>query len=368
MAVTAADAGEDILFERRGALGLITLNRPKALNALTHAMALALEVQLDAWAADERVLTVAIQGAGDRAFCAGGDIRALYEGGRPGRERGRANFAFYADEYRLNWKIHHFPKPYIAIMDGIVMGGGVGVSIHGSHRIATERTVFAMPETGIGLFPDVGATWFLPRLKGETGLWLGLTGARLKGGDAVAGGVCDRLIPSHRVDWLIDWLAEGRWEQEPQGRALNFSGEEEATGGALGGHIAPQKLSDQSAIDRAFAARSLDGLLERLEGMGDDWAEAQRAAIRSKSPTCTALAFRQIRAGAALSFEDCMALEYRLARFCMTHGDFYEGVRATIIEKGGTPAWQPATLEAIDPAVIEAAFAPLGEEELQFRK
>ncbi|MDT8344917.1 MAG: enoyl-CoA hydratase/isomerase family protein, partial [Thermohalobaculum sp.] len=150
----------DILFERRGSLGLVTLNRPQALNALTHAMALMLERQLGAWRDDAAIAAVAIRGAGDKAFCAGGDIRALYDAGRPGGARGRANFGFYADEYRLNAAIKTYPKPYVALMDGIVMGGGVGVSIHGARRVAGERTLFAMPETGIGLFPDVGGTWF----------------------------------------------------------------------------------------------------------------------------------------------------------------------------------------------------------------
>ncbi|MEO1724219.1 MAG: enoyl-CoA hydratase/isomerase family protein [Pseudomonadota bacterium] len=356
----AAAAGE-ILFERRGRLGLVTLNRPKALNALTHAMVLALEAQLDLWAGEPGVEAVAITGTGDRAFCAGGDIRALYEGGKPGGDRGAANFGFYADEYRLNTKIKRFPKPYVSIMDGIVMGGGVGVSIHGSLRIATERTVFAMPETGIGLFPDVGATYFLPRLPGETGLWLGLTGARLKGEAAVRAGLCDDLLPSHKIDWLIDWLAEGRWPRPPEGRTLALCDDEEDS---LAAHVRPAGLPEQAAIDRAFAARSLDGVLDRLEGFGSDWAKAQLAAIHSKSPTCTALAFRQIREGRALGFEDCMRLEYRLARFCMTHGDFYEGVRATIIDKDGAPNWHPSTLESIDDVAIEGAFAPLGVEEL----
>ncbi|MEL7347354.1 MAG: enoyl-CoA hydratase/isomerase family protein, partial [Pseudomonadota bacterium] len=329
--VTAEDAGEDILFEHRGALGLVTLNRPKALNALTHAMALALEAKLDTWTKDDAVQVVAIQGAGDRAFCAGGDIRALYEAGRPGGERGRANFQFYADEYRLNAKIKRFPKPYVALLDGIVMGGGVGVSIHGSHRIATERTVFAMPETGIGLFPDVGGTWFLPRLPGQTGLWLGLTGARLKGEAAVRAGIADFQIPSHRLAWLIDWLAEGRWETAPAGRTLDLGLSDDC----------PQRftqrlgLDEQPAIDRVFAAHGVAGIIDRLEGLGTEWAKGQLATLAAKSPICTEIAFRQIRAGATLSFEECMRLEYRLARFCMMHPDFYEGVRATIIDKDG---------------------------------
>ncbi|MEM6488056.1 MAG: enoyl-CoA hydratase/isomerase family protein [Pseudomonadota bacterium] len=358
-AAAALEAGE-ILFERRGHLGLVTLNRPKALNALTHGMALALHARLDTWAADPAVAVVAIQGSGERAFCAGGDIRALYDAGAPGGERGRANFAFYADEYRLNAAIRRFPKPFVALMDGIVMGGGVGVSIHGSLRIATERTVFAMPETGIGLFPDVGATWFLPRLPGATGLWLGLTGARLKGHQAVQAGICDYLLPSHRLDWQLDWLAEGRWQSPPQGRDLDLAFPQ--TGPQ--DHVRQRGLADQASIDRCFAAGSVEGVLDRLAGLGTDWAEAQAAAIAAKSPTCTALTFRQLRAGATLDFAACMALEYRLARFCMTHPDFYEGVRAAIIDKDGRPAWSPATLAAVDPAVLDGAFAEIGDAEL----
>ncbi|MEL6210837.1 MAG: enoyl-CoA hydratase/isomerase family protein, partial [Pseudomonadota bacterium] len=367
--VTAEDAGEDILFEHRGALGLVTLNRPKALNALTHAMALALEAKLDAWAKDDAVQVVAIQGAGDRAFCAGGDIRALYEAGRPGGERGRANFQFYADEYRLNAKIKRFPKPYVALMDGIVMGGGVGVSIHGSHRIATERTVFAMPETGIGLFPDVGATWFLPRLH-ETnseidpslgaGLWLGLTGARLRAGDAVTFGIADLFCPSSGLEVLIDALAGGRaffgelnWHWPGQPETLDLYGHHGVDLPTQGpGSDYPFEQSITPEIEMAFDAPSLAEILDRLAASQTEWGATQRRIILSKSPTCTEIAFRQIRAGAALSFEECMRLEYRLARFCMTHPDFYEGVRATIIDKDGAPAWSPATLAEVDQAAL----------------
>ncbi|MEM9783613.1 MAG: enoyl-CoA hydratase/isomerase family protein [Pseudomonadota bacterium] len=342
----------EILFETRGKLGLVTLNRPKALNALTHGMALALEAQLDAWADDPTIEVVAIRGSGDKAFCAGGDIRALYDAGRPGGAAGRSNFGFYADEYRLNGKIKAFPKPYVALMDGIVMGGGVGVSIHGSLRVATERTVFAMPETGIGLFPDVGATWFLPRLPGYTGMWLGLTGTRLIGNDTVRAGLCDLMLPAHRIGWLIGWLAEGRWERPPEGRMLTLNTPEEGPQSELR-RLAMQQ---QRAIDRCFGATSIAGILDRLEGANDDWAEMQVAAIRQKSPTCTTIAFRQLRLGATLSFDACMALEYRLARFCMMHPDFYEGVRATIIDKDGAPTWSPAILDAVDGEALDRAF------------
>jgi enoyl-CoA hydratase len=333
---------DDILFERRGRLALVTLNREKALNALTLGMVRALHRQLDAWAADDGVAIVAIRGAGEKAFCAGGDIRALYEAGRPGGDRGRANFEFYHDEYLMNAAIKRYPKPYVALMDGVVMGGGVGVSIHGSLRIATGRTVFAMPETGIGLFPDVGGTFFLPRLPGETGMWLGLTGARLKGADTVTAGVCDRLVEPAEIDRLIESMAEGELPEGGPGTGA---------------------LPEQARIDRAFAGESVEAVLEALGGEGD-WGAAQAGAIRGKSPASTRLAFRQIREGARLSFEECMRLEYRLARFCMTHGDFYEGVRTTLIDKDEAPLWDPPTLAEADDALVAPAFAPLGEEEL----
>lgn len=341
----------DILFERRGALGLITLNRPQAMNALTHDMALRLERQLDLWRDDDAVAVVAIRGAGEKAFCAGGDIRVLYEAGK---EDGSANFPFYADEYRLNVKIKRYPKPYVAFMDGVVMGGGVGVSIHGACRIATERTLFAMPETGIGLFPDVGGTWFLPRLPGELGLWLGLTGTRIKGKDAVAVGVCDAFVASDQIDKQIEQLAEGGWRALGDGRQMAESGLDVSSDG----------FPLQQEVDRHFGGDSLEAVLENLRRSETEWGAKQREIILSKSPYCTRLAFRQIREGAKLDFEDCMRLEYRLARACMTHGDFFEGVRALIIDKDNAPKWSPSTLDAVTDAMVDAAFSDLGDEEL----
>jgi enoyl-CoA hydratase/carnithine racemase len=228
-------------------------------------------------------------------------------------------------------------------MDGIVMGGGVGVSVHGSLRIATERTLFAMPETGIGLFPDVGGTHFLPRLPGQVGIWLGLTGSRLRGADTVAAGVCDRLVQSAGLASLLDTLAAGEVPAPPPGRPA---------------------LEHMDEIGRAFAGDSVESILAALEHAGSDWAARQRASILAKSPTCTRIALRQIRAGASLGFEPCMALEYRLARFCMTQPDFYEGVRAVILDKDNAPQWSPSTLAEADDAHVAPAFAPLGDEEL----
>lgn len=345
---------EDILFERRGALGLVTLNRPKALNALTQDMLRRLHARLEAWAEDEAVACVAIQGAGERAFCAGGDIRALYE---KGVARGRENWSFYWDEYRLNAFIRRFPKPYVAFMDGIVMGGGVGVSIHGSHRVAMDGARFAMPETGIGLFPDVGATCFLPRLPGETGMWVALTGARLDASDCVVGGVCDLRMASADREAALQALAAADYGDSPKA--------------TVGARLSRWKISPdpcalyerRSQIDLCFAGDSVEDVLAALEADGSDWARTQREAILSKSPSSTRIAFRQLREGARMGFEDAMRLEYRLARWCMTHPDFYEGVRATVIDKDGAPRWRPATLEEADDAHVADAFAPLPEGE-----
>lgn len=351
----------EILFEQRGRLGLITLNRPQALNALTHGMILALDAHLSDWSGDDTIDVVAIRGAGEKAFAAGGDIRALYDAGQGGKT-GARNFRFFADEYRLNTKIKRYPKPYIAIMDGIVMGGGVGVSIHGMRRIAGDRTVFAMPETGIGLFPDVGGTYFLPRLPGRVGMWLGLTGARLKTADAVVCGICDFHIPTPVMEELLDALARIEiGDREPMEvidwiiQSLARVPEEDTV---LDQH--------RARIDRCFGGDSVEGILSALDADEHYWAGEQAAAIATKSPTSTRIAFRQIREGATLGFKDCMRLEYRLARYCMTHPDFYEGVRAAILDKDGAPIWSPATLADATEDHVAEAFAPLGPDDLDF--
>lgn len=349
----------DILFETVGRIGLITLNRPKSLNALTHQMALDLERQLDAWAVEPSVEAVVIRGEGDRAFCAGGDTRALYEAGKPGGERGRANFGFFADEYRMNTKIKRFPKPYVALMDGITMGGGVGVSVHGALRVATERTVFAMPETGIGLFPDVGGTYFLPRLPGSLGMWLALTGSRLKGKENVLAGVCDCILESGKLPDLVDFLAHGLDWQGAAGdwrAALARAGLRWDVEG---------ELDYAQDIHFLFSFGSVEMIFEALSNAGSDWAGRQRETILGKSPTSTRIVERQVSMGKDMKFEDCMRLEYRLARYCMTHPDFYEGVRAVLVDRDNAPRWDPPTLAEASEAFVAPAFAPLGEEELR---
>ena len=341
---------EEVLFARHGKSGVITLNRPAALNALTLNMVRLMKPVLSDWAADDAIEHVVIEGAGEKGFCAGGDIRALHDWGKA--EAPEAT-GFYREEYQLNRQIKTFPKPYIALIDGITMGGGVGVSVHGSHRVATEKTMFAMPETGIGLLPDVGGTYFLPRLPGETGAWLVLTGARLRGADSLAAGVATHYTPSENINALKDALAEG--------------GDVEAILAAH--HQAPEGASlpaQQADIDRLFAGDSVAEIVAALEAEmeadGNEWAQAQATAIASKSPTSAAVALKQMRDGIKADFDACMRMEMRAVTRIMALPDFYEGVRATILEKDGAPNWTPQ-------ADINAIFAPLTDAEggeLQF--
>jgi len=337
-----------VLFEKRGAVGLITLNRPKALNALTHGMCLAMKTQLDKWASDPDIGTVVIRGAGDRAFCAGGDIRSLYESGL-----NKTPYAlnFYRDEYILNATIKHYPIPYVALISGIVMGGGVGVSVHGSHRIADETTVFAMPETGIGLFPDVGGSFFLPRLPGETGMYLALTGARLKTPDTLYAGIATHFVPRAKREALIGVLVAGTAPDI----ALRGLHED----------VPDTFLSDhRKSIDAIFAKNSVEDILAALDADHTDWSRDTAKTIRAKSPTATKLTFRQLREGAKLGFDDCMKMEWRMVNRVVAGRDFYEGVRATIIDKDGAPKWQPASLAEVSAADNDEYFAPLGNKEL----
>jgi enoyl-CoA hydratase len=337
---------EDVLFDQRGSLGLITLNRPKALNALTHEMCLAMKAQLDTWATDDAVKTVAIRGTGEKAFCAGGDIRALYDSGKA-----KTPYAleFYRDEYRLDATIKHFPKPYVALIHGIVMGGGVGVSVHGSHRVANETVTFAMPETGIGLFPDVGGSYFLPRLPGEIGMYLALTGERLKTADCVYAGIATHFVPARATEELVAALEEGT---EPDLVLRSFA---ETPGTAPLSEI-------REGIDRCFSEDSLDGMMMALESDASDWAKATLATLAKKSPTSLKVTFRQIREGARQSFDDCMRMEYRMVNRVVAGHDFYEGVRAVILDKDNRPNWQPADLAHVSDTDIAAYFAPLDQE------
>lgn len=336
---------EDVLFEKRGSLGLITLNRPKALNALTLDMVHAMRAQLDAWRDDRGIELVLIKGAGERAFCAGGDIRALHDSGKAGTPY---VIDFYAHEYKLNRVIKRYPKPYIALINGIVMGGGVGVSVHGQYRVAGEGCVFAMPETGIGLFPDVGGTYFLPRLPGETGMYMALTGARLDVTDAKHAGVATHVVPAAKHEELIAALAENKRPLEQTLSQFAVIADNKSKIAGL-----------QEWIDGHFVHDTLEGVFDSLENGRSLFADQTLKSLQTKSPTSLKVTFRQIREGKKLSFEDAMRLEFRLTNRFMRGHDFYEGVRAVIVEKDNAPKWQPPTIKGVSKDDVAAYFAPL---------
>lgn len=346
----------DILFEHRGQIGLITLNRPKALNALTADMCLALHQKLDDWDADERIKAVVIAGAGERAFCAGGDVVSLYKSGMAWRDGDKTSLEwrrFFREEYRMNVAIKEFPKPYIALLDGITMGGGVGVSVHGSHRIATERTMVAMPETGLGLIPEVGGGWFMPRLPGEAGMYLALTGDRLKAAETCALGITQGFVPSEKLDDLIAVLAEDASDVEGT-LAVFFKGP------------GISKLHPhQSQINKIFSGERVEVILLALEEDGSDWAITWLGRLLKKSPTSMKLTFRQMREGET-TFRDNMKMEYRIVNRIMEGHDFFEGVRAILLDRHNDPHWSPDALEKVADKAVAKYFANLGDDELTF--
>jgi enoyl-CoA hydratase len=348
----------EILFEVRGGVGFVRLNRPQALNALSLTLIESFDAQLQAWAGDTAVHAVVVRGAGERAFCAGGDIRGIWEGGRT--TNGPASMLFRR-EYMLIRRIKVFPKPYVALIGGIAMGGGIGVCVHGSHRIATDRTLMALPETRIGLFPDVGSSYFLPRLAGALGPYLGLTGVRLKAADALYAGLADHHVETARLAELEDALAAADWSAGAAGDLVSAAIREfESPPGA-------SKLAEQhAAIDRCFAKPSIEEIVTALEGEGSEWSEKTLASLRACSPTSLKVTVAQLRQGAGLDFDQAMIVEYRLSQAFLVRHDFHEGIRAMVIDKDNAPRWDPPDLASVTPEWVEAHFAPLGEYELRF--
>jgi enoyl-CoA hydratase len=339
----------EVDFERRGAVGIIVLNRPKVLNALTHAMIKAIRTRLAAWAVDDGVAAVVVRGEGPRAFCAGGDIRMFYE------SAGNRDFRvqeFWHDEYTLMIEIERYPKPYIALLHGIAMGGGLGISLHGGYRVADDGLTLAMPETGIGFFPDVGASWFLSHCPGETGTYLAMSGARIGRDDALALGLVNRALPQEKWPELIDALAAG----EEISDLLHP---------ARPAELSPLLAVRRAEIDAAFSAPTAEEVLRRWDADGSDWAAAAAKTIRSRSPTSVKIALRAVREGRGLSFGDCMRMEFRVACHLTAKPDFREGIRATIIDKDGKPNWRPAELAAVADEEVAACFSPLPEGELE---
>jgi len=345
----------------------VTLNRPNALNAFTLGMYRAFDPMIRAWADDPAVHAVVIRGAGDRAFCAGGDVRAIYEAGRGISGERDLTAVFFREEYELLHRIHLFPKPYIAIIDGITMGGGAGVSVNGAYRVATERTMLAMPETGIGLFPDVGATRFLNRCPGQIGRYLGLTGARIGPADALYCGFATHFVPRERVPNLVTAFEIIRWRHGDE------QGQVEALLAEFAAEPEPASLpARQEAADRCFAPDTVEAILEALAaeaaggGAHAEWAAQTRATLLAKSPTSLKITLRQLVTGRDFDLDAALILEYRLTQHVMEGHDFYEGVRAVVVDKDQMPRWQPASLAEVDQEIVEGYFTPIGARELRF--
>jgi len=359
---------DEITFAVEAGLATITLSRPKALNALTHEMIRAMAPKLEAWEDDDAVKAVVIKGEGEKAFCAGGDVRAVWssimkpaeQGGYRNEGPSELSKVFFLEEYQLNHAIHAFSKPYVAILDGVTMGGGVGLSIHGSHRVATERLMFAMPETAIGLFPDVGGGWFLPRLPGKTGLYLALTGARLNAAAAKALGIVTHVVPTGRMEGFEAALATTVGETADGRTAVNdtlarFDEPQDASGEDVVVH--------RALIDRCFSEPSVEAILDALDkeaAGGSEFARSTRDTLAHKSPTSLKISFELLaRGGAVSSLAEVLTLEYRMTQRCMAGHDFFEGIRAVLVDKDHKPVWSPADLAGVDADAVAAYLAPL---------
>jgi enoyl-CoA hydratase len=346
----------DVVVRAHGALRRITLNRPQALNAITLDMAVTMTALLRAWADDPAVGAILLDGAGGRAFAAGGDIRALYDAAKSG---GDLPEKFWATEYRLNVLIARYPKPVIALMDGVVMGGGVGLSAHASHRVVTERSSVAMPEVAIGYFPDVGACFVLARAPGFVGTYLALTGARAAAADAIYCGLADLHIPAARLSELPAALADCRGHHDAKARLDKFAGPPAA------GYLAAARFW----IDRCYGADTIEEIFERLARCDEDEARAALETMRKMSPTSLKITLRNIRS--ALSFErveQSFQQDFRVSLACVAEHDFIEGIRAAIVDKDRNPVWRPDTLAGVTPDIVERHFRPVGALELKFEK
>jgi enoyl-CoA hydratase/carnithine racemase len=329
------DMSDTVLAARDGRIGRLQMNRPAALNALTQEMIAALFAALTAWRTDPHIHAVVIEGLGGRAFCAGGDIRAVRDAALAGDAA--SIHTFFSEEYKLNRLIAEFGKPYIALIDGICMGGGIGVSVHGAYRVVTEAALLAMPETGIALFPDVGASFVLPRLPGALGYYLGLTGTRISGADAVHAGFATHFVPRAGLPDLSAALARD-----------GVAALAEFTTALPPFSLAPHR----AAIDRCFSAASVEEIFKRLETEGE-WGQATSATLRAASPSSLLWSFGILRRGANRSLAECLDAELSLTRGVCAHPDFAEGVRAMIIDKDRAPKWSPPALEEVDQSAIE---------------
>ncbi|MGV1759371.1 enoyl-CoA hydratase/isomerase family protein [Rhizobium sp. A22-96] len=340
---------DEVIIERRGSAGIISLNRPKALNSLTLRMVRAVALALEDFAADPAIASVIVKGEGERGLCAGGDIRLLHQSGKDGSDEAET---FWREEFRLNHAISRYPKPYVVLMDGITMGGGVGLSAHGSHRVVTERTRLAMPETGIGYFPDVGATWLLPRAPGEAGTWMGLAGLAIDAADALHAGFADHCVASSALPTLVDAIAT-----LPASASVQ---DVHALIKTVATHAGESRLAvNRDLIDRAFAGDTVEGILQALGREPGEFAAETAGVIASRSPTSLKLTLRLLRAGrASANLAECLDRELGACMGILYNPDFYEGVRAAVIDKDRNPKWSPASLTEVTMESIDRFFVP----------
>jgi enoyl-CoA hydratase len=358
MTAPAASVAEpDLIVLREGAAGIIRLNRPKAINAVTLEMFRDIDKALDAFEADPDVAVIVLEGAGERGLCAGGDIRALYENSKVKGDLGKI---LWREEYILNARIAKFPKPYVAFMDGIVMGGGVGLSAHSSHRIVTERTKLAMPEVGLGFFPDVGGTFLLSRAPGEIGAYFGLTGHTMNGPDAIYARFADAVVPSSKLAILREALTKVRPGTRSDEIKILIDG---FATGETSGPVAAM----QPKIDAWFAHDRMQDIVAALQRDGSELAQSTLKTLNEKSPRGMVVTLKLLRlARTASSLEQCLVREYRAALEVYKSDDFREGVRAAVIDKDRNPKWSPARIEDVTSEMVAPYFAEIGADELVF--
>ncbi|XP_066433192.1 3-hydroxyisobutyryl-CoA hydrolase, mitochondrial [Eleutherodactylus coqui] len=353
-----ASADAEVLLAKHGCSGVITLNRPKALNALNLNMVRLIYPQLTVWEDDPETFLVIIKGAGGKAFCAGGDIVAVTEDGKVGGSLARD---FFREEYIVNNAIGTFRKPYVALIDGITMGGGVGLSVHGHFRVASEKTVFAMPETAIGLFPDVGGGYFLPRLPGQIGLFLALTGFRLKGRDVQKAGIATHFVESQKIPSLEKDLFTLKSPSKDDITDVLDTYHKESAANDNQPFILAEHLDK---INSLFSANSVEEILENLKKDDSPFAHQQLKTILKMSPTSLKVTFRQLKSGSSLTLQEVLTMEYRLSQASMKGHDFYEGVRAVVIDKDQNPKWKPERIKDVTEEYLDSCFASLGSRDL----
>ena len=362
MMMMAANEGAqepDLIVRREGSAGIIRLNRPKAINAMTLEMSMGIDAALDQFESDPAVAVVVLEGAGERGLCAGGDIRGLYESSRAGGDLGKV---FWRQEYIMNARIAKFPKPYVAFMDGLVMGGGVGLSAHGRHRVVTEKTKLAMPEVGLGFFPDVGGTWLLSHAPGEIGTYFGLTGQTMNGPDAIHARFADAVVPSGKLPALREMLTKVR--------PGTMSGEIKALiDGFATGETSGPVAAMQASIDAWFAHDRMEDIVAALKRDGSELAQSTLKTLNEKSPRGMVVTLKLLRlARTSSSLEECLVREYRAALEVFRSDDFREGVRAAVIDKDRNPRWSPTAIEDVTPEMLAPYFVSIGVDELVFNQ